>query len=88
MSVKTGRSHSRPAAESGINGDEWIKVIYGLFLSVLVGNRMKREGKELHGASVKRIHEERQDPVEVINYTRLFDRLEKCTYNCKEVPIL
>ncbi len=48
-------------------------------------NRMKKEGKKLHGASVKKIHTERRDPVEVINYTRLFDRLEKCTYNCKEV---
>lgn len=48
-------------------------------------NRLKKEGKELHGQSVKKIHESRQDPVAVINYSGLFTCLERCTYNCKEV---
>ena len=50
-----------------------------------VVNRLKKEGKGMHGRSVKKIQELRRNPVEVMNYIRLFDRLERCTYNCKEV---
>lgn len=56
-----------------------------LYAHLAVVNRMKKEGKELHGISIKKVYGQLQNQVEVFDYIRLFDRLERCTYNCKEV---
>ncbi|MEQ8201955.1 MAG: DUF47 family protein [Syntrophomonadaceae bacterium] len=48
-------------------------------------NRMKKEGKDLHGSSIKKIHQGRRNPVLMVNCTGLFNCLERCTNNCKEV---
>lgn len=118
----------------GINGSEWIKVIYGLILSTLLGfllgflsaktvetvcqnmdrpkttcffggaqiaggaamafmhgaqdgqiNHLDENGDRLYTEAMHRLYSESGDAVEILSWTAIYDRLEKCCDKCEDV---
>ncbi len=48
-------------------------------------NRLEEEGDRLYTEAMRRLYTEEKDPVAVIAWTAMYDRLEKCCDGCEHV---
>lgn len=48
-------------------------------------NRLEEDGDELYVEMVRNLYQTSKDPIELMTWTEIMDRLEKCCDNCEDV---
>lgn len=48
-------------------------------------NSLEEEGDRLYAEATRRLYTEEKDPIEIVVWTNIYDRLEKCCDSCEKV---